>query len=130
MTQPATHKPLPAVDSKHTADSAGPKKKESMWVEKSTKKEGMIDQEMQTMGTIYEKKDANSPKQSTVSRKGNQRQTISALKTKYNERLAPPRQYPRDSDLPSYGNSIQNRSHSHYLAPHEHYQPEVRNHLK
>lgn len=26
----------------------------------------MIDQEMQTMGVIYEKKDSNSPKQSTI----------------------------------------------------------------
>ncbi len=35
------------------------------------------------MGTIYEKKDGSSPKQSNVSKKNNQRHVVSALKTKY-----------------------------------------------
>lgn len=83
----------------------------------------MIDQEMQTMGTIYEKKDSNSPKQSNVSRRTSQRQTISALKTKYNDRFMPPRPAHKDTDLPTYGKALQNRSHSHHLAAHDHYHP-------
>jgi hypothetical protein len=84
LGQPATHQTLPAVEQRGATEENRLKKKESLWVEKNAdRRDRMIDQEMQTMGTIYEKKDGNSPKQSSVSRNTNTRQAVSALKTKY-----------------------------------------------
>lgn len=78
----------------------------------------MVDQEMQTMGTIYEKKDGNSPKQSSVSRNTSTRQAVSALKTKYGEKIHA-KAHRDELPPPSFGHSFKNRSQSHHLGSDE-----------
>lgn len=46
----------------------------------------MVNQEIQTMGTIMDKKD--SPKGTSISRATNQRNVISSLRTKYTDKFS------------------------------------------
>lgn len=84
------------------------------------------------MGIIFDKKDSNSPKQSVASKTTN-RHVLSALKTKYGEKINTTKRH-RGEVLPppTYGHNLRNRSQSHNIANNDafSYQHEVRNHLK
>ena len=74
----------------------------------------MVDQEMQTMGAIVDKRD--SPKGSSLSRPTNQRNVISSLRTKYGNKFTGAKP-PREHELPPTNNrGLGNRSHSHHLG--------------
>lgn len=122
------YEPLPSVE-----QNSG-KKKPTLWVERAVaKRDLMVDQEIQTMGAIVEKRE--SPRQSSVSRTThNHRNVLSSFKTKYAEKPSKPKNH-HQAELPppTQGHGFKNRSQSHHLANNNetfYYDYEVRNHLK
>jgi len=73
----------------------------------------MVDEEIQTMGIIYEKKD--SPKENSITKVNVERQAVSAFRTKYGEKMSngkAPKLQDYSKDLMD---KIKKRSESHYL---------------